>query len=59
MRSVSSREWMFLAVILIYSFVPTFRGLFRIAELLGGAAIIPANSRALELVQFKPMHIRS
>jgi len=47
MRSVSSREWMFLAIILIYSFVPTFGGLFRIAELLGGPAIIPANPRAL------------
>jgi len=47
MRSVSSREWMFLAIILIYSFVPTFGGLFRIAELLGGPAIAPANPRAL------------
>ena len=47
MRSVSSREWMFLAIILIYSFVPTFGGLFRIAELLGGPAITPANPRAL------------
>jgi len=46
MRSVSSREWMFLAIILIYSFVPTFGGLFRTAELLGGPAIIPANPRA-------------
>lgn len=47
MRSVSYGEWMFLAIILIYSFVPTFGGLFRVAELLGGTAIIPANSRAL------------
>ena len=46
MRSVRSREWMFLAIILIYSFVPTFGGLFRIAELLGGPAIAPANPRA-------------
>jgi len=47
MRSVSSREWMFPAIILIYSFVPTFGGLFRITELLGGPAIVPANPRAL------------
>ena len=47
MRSVSSREWMFLAIILIYSLVPTLGGLFRIAELLGGPAIVPPNPRAL------------
>ena len=47
MRTVSSREWTFLAIILIYSFVPTFAGLFRIPELFGGPAIIPANPRAL------------
>ena len=38
---------MFLAIILIYSFVPTIGGLLRTAELLGGAAVIPANPRAL------------
>ena len=38
---------MFLAIILIYLFVPTFAGLFRVAELLGGPVIIPANPRAL------------
>ena len=47
MRSVSSREWIFLAIILIYSFVPTFGGLYRITELLGGPAIVPENPRAL------------
>jgi uncharacterized membrane protein len=47
MRSISSREWTFLAIILIYSFVPTFGGLFRVVELLGGPATIPANPRAL------------
>ena len=47
MKSVSYGEWMFVAIILIYSFVPTFGGLLRVTELLGGAAIIPANSRAL------------
>ncbi len=38
---------MILTIILIYSFVPTFGGLFRVAELLGGVAIMPANARAL------------
>lgn len=47
MRSISFSEWVFLTFILIYSFVPTFGGFFRVAELLGGVTIIPANSRAL------------
>ena len=47
MKSISYSEWMFVAIILIYSFVPTFGGLFRVAELLGGTAIIPTNARAL------------
>ena len=46
-RIISSREWMFLAIVLIYSFVPTFGGLIRIVEFLGGHAILPANERAL------------
>ena len=46
MRTVTSREWMLLAAILIYCFVPTFGGLFRVAELLGGPAIMPENPRA-------------
>ena len=47
MKSISYSEWMFVAIILTYSFVPTFGGLFRVAELLGGTAIIPTNARAL------------
>ncbi len=47
MRSVSSFEWMFLAIIFLYSFVPTFGGLFRIAELVGGSTMMPENPRAL------------
>ena len=47
MKSISYSEWMFVAIILVYSFVPTFGGLFRVAELLGGTAIIPTNARAL------------
>lgn len=46
MRLFSHREWMLLAFILIYSFVPTFGGLFRVVELLGGSAIVPENPRA-------------
>ncbi|MDJ0630676.1 MAG: DUF2306 domain-containing protein [Rhodobacter sp.] len=46
MSSVGKREWVFLAIILIYSFVPTFGGLFRVLELLGGPAIAPENPRA-------------
>jgi len=45
--SISSREWILLAFILSYSFIPTFGGLLRVAELLGGQAILPANARAL------------
>ncbi len=47
MKTVSRREWALLAIILIYSFVPAFGGLFRVIELGGGPAIIPENPRAL------------
>lgn len=46
-RAINSREWMLLSIVLIYSFVPTFGGLLRIVELLGGQPFLPANSRAL------------
>lgn len=38
---------MFLAVIFIFSFVPTFGGLLRVAGLFGGPVIGPQNIRAL------------
>ena len=47
MKTVSRREWMLLAVILVYSFVPAVGGLLRIVELGGGPAIMPENLRAL------------
>jgi len=47
MKTVSGREWTLLAIILIYSFVPTFGGLLRVVELAGGSAIVPENLRAL------------
>ncbi len=59
LRTISSREWMFLAIALIYSFVPIFGGLFRIAELLGGDAILPANSRALAYPMPIAVHVLS
>ena len=47
MKTVSRREWALLAIILVYSFVPTFGGLLRVIELGGGPAIVPENPRAL------------
>ena len=47
MTVFTRREWILLACIFLYSFVPNFGGLLRIAELSGGPAIIPANPRAL------------
>lgn len=47
MQVLSRREWAFLAIILVYSFIPTIGGLFRIPELLGGPAIAPVNPRAV------------
>lgn len=47
MTLFTRREWMLLACIVLYSFVPNFGGLLRIAELSGGPAVIPHNPRAL------------
>lgn len=47
MFSPSRGEWVFLAFILFYSFVPAFGGLLRIVDLMAGPTIIPENSRAL------------
>lgn len=47
MQFLNRREWAFLAIILVYSFIPTVGGLFRIPELLGGPAIVPVNPRAV------------
>ena len=44
---IGKREWALLAFIIIYSFIPTFGGLVRVVELLGGPAIAPNNPRAL------------
>jgi len=47
MTSLSRRQWAFLALILLYSFIPAVFGLLRLPELLGGPAIIPPNPRAV------------
>jgi uncharacterized membrane protein len=47
MHFISRREWAFLALIVLYSFIPAVFGLLRIPELLGGPMIIPPNPRAV------------
>jgi hypothetical protein len=47
MHFVSRREWAFLALIVLYSFIPSVFGLLRIPELLGGPTIVPPNPRAV------------
>jgi hypothetical protein len=59
MRLFNRREWALLALIFIYSFVPTFGGLFRVVELLGGSAIVPENPRAIAYPLPIVLHILS
>ncbi len=59
MKSISRYEWAFLAFILFYSFVPTFGGLLRVVELLGGPVIVPENPRALSAPLPTILHILS
>lgn len=47
MNFISRRDWAFLALISLYSFIPAVFGLLRIPELLGGPPIIPPNPRAV------------
>lgn len=46
MKVLSKSEWAILIFVLVYSFIPTFGGLFRVLELAGGPAIAPENLRA-------------
>ncbi len=46
MKVLSKSEWTILIFVLVFSFIPTFGGLFRVLELAGGPAIAPANPRA-------------
>ena len=47
MNFISRREWAFLALVFLYSFIPAVVGLARLPELLGGPSIIPPNPRAV------------
>ena len=47
MHFISRREWAFLALVFLYSFIPAVVGLVRIPELLGAPAIMPPNPRAV------------
>ena len=47
MKTLSRSEWILLIFILIFSFIPAFGGLIRVAELAGGPSIMPPNNRAL------------
>ena len=47
MQILNRREWAFLALMVVYSFIPAVVGLLRIPELLGGPAIVPQNPRAV------------
>ena len=46
-KSLSRLERTILVIIIVYSFIPAFGGLFRIFELAGGPVVAPANPRAL------------
>ncbi len=59
MRVLSRLEWIVLYVILVYSFIPTFGGLIRVLELMGGPAIAPPNPRALNSPAPIVLHILS
>ncbi|WP_282127750.1 DUF2306 domain-containing protein [Roseobacter litoralis] len=47
MHFFSRREWAFLALVFLYSFIPAVVGLIRLPELLGAPVIIPSNPRAV------------
>lgn len=47
MRSLTRTEWAFLAIMVVYSFIPAVLSLVRLPELLGAPAIMPPNPRAV------------
>ncbi len=59
MNLFSRREWMFLAFVFVYSFVPTFGGMLRVFEILGGLALVPENPRAIAYPVPIVLHILS
>lgn len=46
MKILSKSEWAILIFVLVYSFIPTFAGMFRVLELAGGPVVLPENPRA-------------
>lgn len=46
MKILSRSEWAILIIVLVYSFIPTFAGMFRVFELAGGPVVLPENPRA-------------
>lgn len=59
MKTLTTREWTLLVLILVYSFVPTFGGLVRVADLAGLLTIMPDNPRALAAPLPVVLHILS
>ncbi|WP_298843874.1 DUF2306 domain-containing protein [uncultured Roseobacter sp.] len=57
--TLSRKEKAFLAAVLFYSFVATFGGLFRVAELAGVGSIAPLNPRAVTAPFAIVLHILS
>ncbi|GAB5463338.1 DUF2306 domain-containing protein [Hoeflea alexandrii] len=47
MRSLTKSEWVFLAIVVVYSFIPALLALVRIPELLGAPPLVPPNPRAV------------
>lgn len=47
MSVLTRREWITLCLIVLYSSVPAVGGLLRVAELIDGPALLPANPRAI------------
>lgn len=59
MMVLKKPEWALLFFIFVYSFIPTFGGMFRVLELAGGPAIAPENLRALAMPFPIVLHILS
>lgn len=47
MNALTSREWLTLILIFVFSSIPAFGGLVRLVELAGGPSVLPENPRAL------------
>ena len=47
MHVLTGREWTTLVLIVVFSLIPTFGGLVRLFELVGGPSVLPGSPRAL------------